>query len=215
MRTTQRVALWLIAISLALPPATALSDHFLGCESSWQVVAPSLPVLLFACPQGDTESFIDQGWFITIDCRYTDGSPIANIPGPDFWLIAENEQNIVLCSHSGASNADSATNAQGLTTMSVTTLAAGGCTDGLALVAQNVAFFDCGCGGFTIEPIHVRSPDLDGSLVVDLVDLSIFASHYPPGQYETCCDFNIDGVIDLQDVALFAPHFGPPGHTCN
>ena len=51
-------------------------------------------------------------------------------------------------------------------------------------------------------------------LLVDLVDLSIFASHYPPQLYEACCDFDINGVINLPDLTMFALHFGPPGHQC-
>ena len=100
--------------------------------------------------------------------------------------------------------------------MSNSSLAAGGCFDGLSLVVQGFVLFDplTNCANIKIAPIHVRSPDLDGSFAVDLLDLSIFASYYPPNPYVSCGDLNIDGTVNLQDLSRFASHYGPPGHSC-
>lgn len=215
MFATRRVVAWLFSISLLIVPGTAVSFHFCDCQfSSWQVNAPAVPVPLFVCPQGDTDSFIDQGWWISLACFDDLGSPDVGIPASDFWLISENDGDIVLCMGTASANADSATNAAGMTTLSNTPLVAGGCADGMALVALGKVLLEPDCVTVKIEPIYVRSPDLDGSLLVDLVDLSIFASHFPPQLYEACCDFDINGVINLQDLAMFALHFGPPGHQC-
>ncbi len=63
-----------------------------------------------------------------------------------------------------------------------------------------------------------RSPDLNSDGIVNLVDLSIFASAWPPGMYNYCCDYNCDGIINLSDLAVFAQHFGhtgPQPGVCN
>jgi hypothetical protein len=177
------------------------------------VNSPTLPVRLFVCPEGDTDSFIDQGWWISLTCNDTSGFPDVGILPGDFWLISVDE-SVALCMGPASAAADSATNANGQTTLSNTTLVGGGCADGLALVALGKVLTEPDCVTLTVEPIYVRSPDIDGSLSVDLVDLSIFATHFPPGLYESCCDFDINGSINLQDLALFAAHFGPPGHQC-
>ena len=52
-------------------------------------------------------------------------------------------------------------------------------------------------------------------LTVDLVDLSLFASHFPSNLYAACCDMDDDGLVNLVDLGMFAQHFGPPGHSCN
>lgn len=62
----------------------------------------------------------------------------------------------------------------------------------------------------------IKSPDLNADTFVNIVDLSIFAGHWPPNPYDYCCDFFCDGVISLQDLAIFAAHWlhsGPvPGY---
>ncbi|UCG50538.1 MAG: hypothetical protein JSW58_10035 [Candidatus Latescibacterota bacterium] len=66
-------------------------------------------------------------------------------------------------------------------------------------------------------PGGTKSPDLDGNGMVNLVDLSIFASAWPPGPYLYCADYDCSGFIGLQDLALFAAHYqhmGPiPGYN--
>ena len=136
-------------------------------------------------------------------------------PDPDIWLIDVDLTDLVLCGGHRSSNADSATGPDGTTTMSLTTLAAGGCTDGVAVVIQGFVIVDPeNCSVYQEHPIAVRSPDLDGSLTVDVVDLALFSMHFPPQAYDSCCDFDLNGVIDLVDLARFAQHFGPPGHSC-
>ena len=72
-----------------------------------------------------------------------------------------------------------------------------------------------GCTTDLCKDIAWRSPDIDGSLEVNLVDLSLFAAGFPPQAYNTCADFDINGIVNLQDLSRFAFHFGPPGHICN
>jgi hypothetical protein len=172
---------------------------------------------LLVCPAGDTPSFLEQGWFLTIWVFDFGGNGIPGIPANDFWLIdCDPTADAALCGGSGSSNADSITNSDGMTTMSLTSLVGGGCADGMAVVAQGVVVADSstGCTEVKCAPIWLRSPDIDGSLRVDLVDLSLFAGSYPPHPFDRCSDLDINGIVNLQDLALFAFHFGPPGHSC-
>ena len=104
-----------------------------------------------------------------------------------------------------------------MTTLSLGPLVGGGCADGMAVVVLGVALDDSltSCTTPKCLPISLRSPDIDGSLALDLVDLSIFAASFPPNPFDPCCDLNVDGIVSLQDLSLMAFHFGPPGHVCN
>jgi hypothetical protein len=177
----------------------------------------SQPTCYFACPQGDTDSFYLQGFWWSFTIVDLVGAPVADIPGTDFWLVdCDVANDLALCAGSASSAADSATNAAGMTTMHDGSLSAGGCANGLSPVVQGFVLQDPGaaCADYCFN-ILVRSPDINGDGVVNLVDLSIFASAYPPNAYSTCSDMNCDAAINLSDLSRFAFHFGPPGHTCN
>jgi hypothetical protein len=173
----------------------------------------------FACPQGDTGGIASAGFWFEFTIRDFTGNPVAHIPEHDFWLIdCDPSRNLTLCGGSASSNADSATNALGKTTMSVTTLAVGGCATGLSPVVQGVVLREpsplpCTTPIYCFN-IKVRSCDLNGDLVINISDAAILASHYPPMTYDQCSDFNCDGHVNLSEVARFAAHYGPPGHKC-
>jgi len=179
--------------------------------------APVIPCPLLACPQGDTPSFASQGWTIEVWVRDINGIPISGVPANDFWLIdCDPLSDASLCGGSASSNADHATNSNGKTTLSLSTLAGGGCADGISVVVQGIVLVDSlsACTTFLCLPINLRSPDIDGSLEVNLIDLSTFAASYPPAAFDRCCDYDIDGEVNLTDLAEFASHYGPPGHSC-
>ena len=106
MRKDKLAVHCLVAISLLLfagiaSSATPILDP---CASSWQLHATVIPAPLFVCPQGDTESFIDQGWWISITLLLTDGRPLAFMPASDFWLIDLDPVNdLVICGGSSSS----------------------------------------------------------------------------------------------------------------
>ena len=209
----------LVAVCLLLGAGAVHATSPLDpCFSTIELHASTAPVPLFVCPQGDTESFTNQGWWISLYISVANNNgPAGGVPGQDIWLVGRDPvNNIVLCLGSQSSNADAPTDLDGNTTISNSTLAGGGCGNGLAVVIQGWVISDpaTGCTTDKILPINVRSPDLDGSMLVDLVDLSMFATHFPPHAYESCSDFNLNGVVDLQDLSRFAAHFGPPGHRC-
>jgi hypothetical protein len=60
-------------------------------------------------------------------------------------------------------------------------------------------------------PLVFVSPDMNGDLVVDLIDLAIFAASSPPNAYAKQADMNGDGSVTVVDLALLAMHWG---HNC-
>jgi hypothetical protein len=206
----------LAALILAWPCA---SRSFIDpCVSTIQLHATTAPVPLLACPGLDAPPFISQGWWIEVWVLDSNGNGFPNIPAFDFWLIDCDPLNdINLCSGSESANADSATNAQGKTTLSLGGLRAGGCGDGATVVMQGIVPIDSltNCTTPLCLPVNIRSVDISGDLEVDLVDLSIFAAAFSPLPYDKCSDLNVDGIVDLADLALFALHFGPLSHSCS
>lgn len=182
------------------------------CASTCEFHPSQSPTVMLVCPQGDAPSMIDQGWWLSFRIVDRNSNPIPDIPGTDFWLIdCDPQRDLILCAGSASSRADSSTNPQGLTTMSNVAIRAGGCADGLAAVVQGFVLQDetNSCSMYCF-PIHVRSPDFDLSLTVDIVDLSSFAQHFPT-PYDECYDLNMDGITSVTDVAIFATHYF---HVC-
>jgi hypothetical protein len=207
----------LLAASLLLVAGIAMAGIINPCNSP-VVFNGTEPECYFACPQGDTKRLIDEGWYLSITLQ--DGSapplPIPNVLGSDFWIIgADAPDLLVLCAGSASSAADSATNAAGKTTMSLTQLAVGGQTDHISVVCQGYVL---GVGAPPCPPyrfaVSVRSCDFNGDLILNVQDATAFGFAYPPNPYDTDADFNCDGIVNVQDVTAFAFHYGPPGHEC-
>jgi hypothetical protein len=188
------------------------------CDWTLEYYGTGSPDCYFACPAGDTDGFEDQGWYIyNITIVDLAGNPIPGIAATDFWVYdCDDANDIALCGGSNSCNADGPTDANGVTHMRESVLVAGGYADGLSVICMGVILQNPtqGCADYCL-PVSVRSPDIDGSLAVDLTDLSIFAGHFlPPMPYDAAADLNCDGIVDLVDLARFAMHFGPPGHNC-
>lgn len=62
------------------------------------------------------------------------------------------------------------------------------------------------CGSIPLE-IYFNSPDINGDLVVDLLDQSLFAQDFF-GLYNYRSDFNFDGKIDLFDLGVLSQAIG-------
>jgi hypothetical protein len=177
------------------------------------------------CPQGDGTRFEDCGAIIELVARDANGIGIAGILATDIWL--DGCTDLCLCGGSGNIDADSATTDEtgpaptevGYTTISGD-MQAGGCEypggfppdipdGGLFVIIQGVIV----CDGTQCLDYWVVSPDLNCDLVVNIVDLSIFAAVYvtQPGGYDPCFDYNCDGIINIVDFAIFSVHYT---HTC-
>ena len=57
-------------------------------------------------------------------------------------------------------------------------------------------------------PLSVNSPDINGDLVVDLVDLGMFAGDYNNASYDFRSDLTGDGIENLADIGEFAMYNG-------
>jgi len=160
------------------------------------------------CPQGDGTRFDQIGAVIRVVVKDPTGRPVSGILAADFWLEGCTGQ-LTLCGGAGAIDADSANNAEGRTTISGS-LASGGCDIGLLVIVQGTVVRDPqDCTRYLCLPYDVKSPDISGDLIVDIIDLSLFANGYtsPPKPYQWCYDFNCDALVDIIDFSIFAQHY--------
>lgn len=198
------------------------------CLSTVQVNSASTPAVYIMCPAGDTGSFSEQGFTLSLQLLEQGGfSPAVGWPTGDVEVRpCVGATSPAICAGTVA-NPDHDTDANGVTVMADARLVGGGCADGFAIYVWCDAppflpyfkplFADsCATGEVFCAEVYVRSPDMTGDGAVNLLDLSEFASAYEPsgGQYNPCADMNMDGEIDLFDLATLAFHFGPPGHAC-
>jgi len=195
-----------VVLSLA---AVALIAWGVGTVNSGIVdgtnsTASAAAATILACPQGDGDQLSAKGGTISVTVKDNTNAPIPGIPAADFWLIGSTN-SLALCGGSGSSNADSASNAAGQTTISGA-VAAGGCDTGVKVVVQGVVIN-------TVVPVAVVSPDMDGSGSVVLADFSVFGGNFnqtvPPA--DACADFTADGAVNLADFAAFGSHWQ---HAC-
>ena len=131
--------------------------------------------------------------------------PVANFPREDIWLEAPGLAGCV-----GGSNPDNNTDADGWFTFSQPPLI-GGWTDpnegppGISIYVSGVLLDD---GSSSIKPpIVINSPDINGDLVVNLIDVPLFAADFD-GSYSFRSDFHWDGVLNLSDVVRMATGLG-------
>lgn len=132
--------------------------------------------------------------------------PLASFPREDLWLEIPGATACL-----GGALADENSDPEGWITFS-RHLEMGGANDpagsppfamvmlnGLALRDQN---------GHLISPdIVVNSPDINGDLATDLLDLALFASDFF-GSYAYRSDFFWDGAVNLADLANMAGWYG-------
>jgi hypothetical protein len=173
------------------------------------------------CPLGDGDRLEDIGATISIVAKDATGTPLAAVPGPDFWLVGCND-GLVLCGGGGSINADSASNANGETTMSGDLSGSGCDLGGVVVVIQGVLVQDAGNScNIQCIPLTTMSPDIsgDGGVIdgiVELVDFSSFGAHFDTENgvdpaYDACYDYNCDGFVELVDFSVFGRHWQ---HSC-
>jgi len=177
------------------------------------------PYCVTACPAGDGDILGDKGALITVLVKDNTGAPIAGIPRSDYWLLGCAD-GLALCGGSGSIDADSASNAVGVTTIgggftsTSGAIGAGGCEGGVSsgvqvVVQGTVLKSPLDCTSLLCLPVKVISVDYNGDLVCNLVDFSIFGPAFPspPQAYDVCLDYNCDGIINLVDFSIFGGHF--------
>ena len=154
-------------------------------------------------PDGTGPSLEDLGATITVQLWACPGEPnaVVGLPAQDVWLEAPSVSTLAFCAPGAI--ADAPTDATGTTT--IARALAGGGSGGAGLLLH---------GGGTIFPVdglQFVSPDLNGDLDVDLVDVAIFAIDFHSGDpvgVAARSDFDFDGRLDLSDLATMAAAIG-------
>jgi hypothetical protein len=174
------------------------------------------------CPMGDGDRLDEVGATISVRVTTLGTTPVPGIPASDIWLEGCGLQ-LVLCGGSGAIDADSATNADGRTTLSGTLAASGCAPSGLVILVQGVLALDTldNCNIDCLD-IPTLSPDIsvDGGVVdgiVELVDFAAFGTHFNTeggvdADYDACCDYDCDNYVELVDFSIFGSHWQ---HSCS
>jgi len=194
------------AILAAALPASVLGGILDGCLST--VTPVGFPAHIAVCPAGDGQTLADVGARVDIIARAPDGWAVQYIYPEDFWLMdcsGANYDNT--CFSAGFAYADQITDANGYTFITGT-LAVGGMGSGASVFLQGViALAPPECAQILCLPLGYRSADINGDLVVNMVDLAMFAGSFPPNAYDPAADFDFNGSIGLGDLAFFAAHF--------
>jgi hypothetical protein len=133
---------------------------------------------------------------ITLTLVDLNGDPINLYPFEDLTL-ATASGGLVTCP--GGSTADASTDINGQCTFSGSVFGGGasGSGEGTIVLVNGSAL--------TQAPMNVsfNSPDISGDLIVNLSDISLFASFYY-GSYSYSADFYWDGNLNLSDISLLA-----------
>ena len=197
----------LICLLFLLPVTLAQADvggpygeyymAYSGPETLTLMVTPDGSGLSFDeafLPWGDTEDAT-----ITLELKNANWEPVANFPREDLWLESHFD-GLIPCV--GGTIADSNTDAFGITWWQDPVFG-GGSSEPLTVVLVNGSPIELTSG----VNLRFNSPDINGDLVVNLVDVALFASDFF-GAYHFRADLYRDGVINLQDLATFAQAFG-------
>jgi hypothetical protein len=207
LRATLAAGICLLFATSASPGSEVTTSRTTWCGSNAWIDVPSAHILV--CPQGDGQTLAEVGATINVQVISDQCSPGPGMPPEDIFLVGCDEQWTTLCPPVYlAIDADAPTDENGMTTISGAIRAGGSGTGLWVIVAGHIATGVCFCDSdFICLPITVVSPDMDGDLLVGLVDLAQFAATWPPQPYVASSDFNGDGVINLIDLSLFARHF--------
>ena len=147
-------------------------------------------------PESTGGSLAAAGATVTVTWLDAGSLPVAGFPFQDIYLDDSGDFAISLCQ--GGSVADNNTDADGVTTMSGV-IAGGGFTLLTQVYVSGVPL--------TGTPLNValNSPDIDGSLLVDIVDFAAFGDDFGGTAFRS--DFVFDGVVDLSDFSRFGQAF--------
>ena len=147
-------------------------------------------------PESTGGSLAAAGATVTVTLLDAGSLPVAGFPFQDIYL--DDSGDFAISLRQGGSVADNNTDADGVTTISGV-IAGGGFTLLTQVYVSGVPL--------TGTPLNValNSPDIDGSLLVDIVDFAAFGDDFGGTAFRS--DFVFDGVVDLSDFSRFGQAF--------
>ena len=202
-------------ILVLLVPAVVFGEvpDINNCDISTRA---TVDVSIMICPECDGNSFGAAFAFggaltdatLEVYIRNNEGQPLDGIAADNIWIDAD---GVTWCTAGNIADFDTGdpneTLLSGYTEFALPPCG-GGCSENFTLggfLAPNTPFNEN-----LLPHIKFNSPDTNGDLIVDLIDLSAFAAAYfAPATY--CFDFFWDGEMGLQDLALFSQHYT---HLC-
>ena len=198
-------------ILVLLVPAVVFGEvpDINNCQISTRA---TVDVSIMICPACDGNSFGAALAFgggpvdatIEVIIANNTGQGLGGITASSIWL---EETGINWCDAGNIADFD--TDATGYTEFAMPPCG-GGCSDNMTLSGYLMIGSPTPFNENPLPHIMFNSPDTNGDLVVDLIDLSEFAAAYfAPATY--CFDYYWDGQMTLQDLALFSQHYT---HSC-
>ncbi len=198
----------LLALAILIPAATAHADIPPLDTSYTEIAYQGTETLSLTCfPNGNgapfTEAYLDDGTLVdaTITLHLHDfyDNPVPFYPKEDIWLEAT-DFGLAMCP--GGTCPDTDTDINGITVWT-NPLHAGGTSQSLLQVFVNGSPLNNSPG----LNMRTNSPDINGDLAVNLIDLGYFALDLN-GPYNYRSDFHFDGAINLPDLGKLAAAFG-------
>jgi hypothetical protein len=168
-----------------------------GIPDDTTSTASSAGGVVLITPGSTGGSIADAGATITVTVLDAGSLPVGNFPFQDIYVDDAGDLAIALCQ--GGSTADANTDVAGVTTISG--VIGGG---GFTLLTQ-VYISGSPLQGADLT-VAMNSPDINGSLVVDLVDFSAFGGDFGSNAFRS--DFSFNNVVDLTDFSIFGQSFG-------
>lgn len=144
-------------------------------------------------------TYVDATIYLTLIYNCDGVGPVENFPNEDMWLQTQGG-GVVFCL--GGSIADGPTDQDGNTQWSRPPRG-GGWDEGACRVVVNGNYL----GSVEGLTVNFNSPDLNGSGVVNLMEISEFAEDYF-GEFTFRSDLHRDGALDLSDLVVLTQYFG-------
>jgi len=196
-----RCACLVFALILAAVPALANIPYPDLCQLNNPAGTDGATV--FTLPNGAGSAFTNAklngttvNATLTLIVVNSDGNPIASYPAEDMWLVTT-AGGLVTCSNQYA---DGPTNANG---EAVWQQPLNGGGNSLAEAAQAII---AGDPVPDTALVHFVSADINGDLVVNLSDITVFTQAL--NTFNPDADFNNDDVVNLSDITLMTQGIG-------
>jgi len=195
-------ALSIPGLLLCILPALCLADGLPDLGLSQAYMDYPGEAVLFVMPDGSGSEFTQARTLYGLQVNATvhlelydiNNYPIAYFPWEDLWLESA-DNGLVACVLGTC--ADSSTDLHGQTQWVAPLRAGGQSQSACHVIVNGMALYSPGL------PLYFNSPDLNGDLVVNLSDVSYFASDFF-GAYNFRSDFFCDSTINIADLGLLA-----------